>query len=279
MIIEKPSNLQLVRPAIIIDIPFEPLPKFPLHTNTHITHARTHTHTHKHTHKAHTATHSSNITHTQPHTQQHNPHLHTTHTHTSDQHPPPGSAVGQRSCPPLRLSSRLKTTRDSQLWCVRASQRCVLRQNNRQTAAQQQKCHHFLAPSCSRASPRILAPKAPANRIPGTCTVHGGARHLRPGWLRRPAWPPAGHANDARLSPDCGRYLVPAAAAHTAGCVCRRAGRRYAPRAVRRTFWRTCHLLPRAIHAIWAVSSTPTACDNLLPVYTKWAVNAHISVL
>merc|ERR1740130_2503382 len=110
--------------------------------------------------------------------------------------------------------------------------------------------------SSRRASPRILAPKAPANRIPGTCTVHGGARHLRPGWLRRPAWPPAGHANDARLSPDCGRYLVPAAAAHTAGCVCRRAGRRYAPRAVRRTFWRTCHLLPRAIHAIWAVSSS-----------------------
>ena len=151
--------------------------------------------------------------------------------------------------------------------CVRASQRCVLRQNNRQTAAQQQKCHHFLAPSSYRASPRILAPKAPANRIPGTCTVHGGARHLRPGWLRRPAWPPAGHANDARLSPDCGRYLVPAAAAHTAGCVCRRAGRRYAARAVRRTFWRTCHLLPRAIHAIWAVRPTPTACDNLLPVY------------
>ena len=30
MIIEKPSNLQLVRPAVIIDIPFEPLPKFPL---------------------------------------------------------------------------------------------------------------------------------------------------------------------------------------------------------------------------------------------------------
>ena len=30
MIIEKPSNLQLVRPAVIIDIPFEPMPKFPL---------------------------------------------------------------------------------------------------------------------------------------------------------------------------------------------------------------------------------------------------------